>query len=133
MTRIEKIIVVVLCLVSLSFLGYMIAPWTSQGTPAAAAPGAPAAAPTTPPPPSVLAPETNRAVTMRRSIEPERVKLGTPIQYANWGMSPAELEASGGSHIVKASISQTFPNDRPLNGRRGSVLDVNADEVFSSS
>jgi len=48
-------------------------------------------------------------------------------------MSPAELEASGGSHIVKASISQTFPNDRPLNGRRGSVLDVNADEVFSSS
>jgi len=45
MTRIEKIIVVVLCLLSLSFLGYMIAPWTSQGTPAAAAPGAPTAAP----------------------------------------------------------------------------------------
>jgi hypothetical protein len=67
-------------------------------------------------------------------IAPEKhAKLGTPIQYANWGMSPAELEASGGSHIVKASISQTFPNDRPLNGRRGSVLDVNADEVFSSS
>jgi hypothetical protein len=35
MTRIEKIIVVVLCLLSLSFLGYMIAPWTSQGIPAA--------------------------------------------------------------------------------------------------
>jgi hypothetical protein len=28
-------------------------------------------------------------------------------------------------------IAQTFPKDRPLNGRRGSVLDVNADEVFS--
>jgi hypothetical protein len=41
MTRIEKIIVVVLCLLSLSFLGYMIVSWTSQGT---AAPGAPAAA-----------------------------------------------------------------------------------------
>jgi hypothetical protein len=44
MTRIEKIIVVVLGLLSLSFLGYMIVSWTSQGTPAAAAPGVPAAA-----------------------------------------------------------------------------------------
>ena len=44
MTRIEKIIVVVLGLLSLSFLGYMIVSWTSQGTPAAAAPGAPASA-----------------------------------------------------------------------------------------
>ena len=44
MTRFEKIIVVALCLLSLSFLGYMIVSWTSQGTPAAAAPGAPAAA-----------------------------------------------------------------------------------------
>ena len=44
MTRFEKIIVVALCLLSLSFLGYMTVSWTSQGTPAAAAPGAPAAA-----------------------------------------------------------------------------------------
>ena len=44
MTQIEKIIVVALCLLSLSFLGYIIGSWTSQGTPAAAAPGAPAAA-----------------------------------------------------------------------------------------
>ena len=44
MTRVEKIIVVVLCLLSLSFLGYMVVSWTSQGTPAAAAPRAPAAA-----------------------------------------------------------------------------------------
>jgi hypothetical protein len=47
-------------------------------------------------------------------------------------MSSAELVASGGSQIVKTSIAQTFSNDRPLNGRRGSVLDVNADEVYSS-
>ena len=44
MTRIEKIIVVVLGLLCLSSLGYIIGSWTSQGTPAAAAPGAPAAA-----------------------------------------------------------------------------------------
>jgi hypothetical protein len=44
MTRFEKIIVVALCLLSLSFLGYMTVSWTSQGTPAAAAPGAHAAA-----------------------------------------------------------------------------------------
>ena len=44
MTRIEKIIVVVLGLLCLSSLGYILGSWTSQGTPAAAAPGAPAAA-----------------------------------------------------------------------------------------
>ena len=33
MTRIEKIIVVVLGLLSLSFLSYIISSWTSQGTP----------------------------------------------------------------------------------------------------
>ena len=44
MTRFEQIIVAVLCLLSLSFLGYMAVSWTSQGTPAAAAPGAPAVA-----------------------------------------------------------------------------------------
>ena len=41
MTRIEKIIVVVPGLLSLSLLGYMVVSWTSQATPAAAAPGAP--------------------------------------------------------------------------------------------
>ena len=35
MTRIEKIIVVVLGLLCLSSLGYIIGSWTSQGTPAA--------------------------------------------------------------------------------------------------
>jgi hypothetical protein len=44
MTRIEKIIVVVLGLLSLGFLGYIIASWTSQATPAAGAAGAPVAA-----------------------------------------------------------------------------------------
>jgi hypothetical protein len=65
MTRIEKIIVVVLCLLSLSFLGYMIVSWTSQGSPAAAAPGPEVTAATvTPPlqnavspPPTVPAPQ----------------------------------------------------------------------------
>ena len=43
MTRIEKIIVVVPVPLCLSSLGHIIGSWTSQGTPAAAAPGAPAA------------------------------------------------------------------------------------------
>jgi hypothetical protein len=41
---IEKTIIVVLCLLSASFIGYMIVSWTSRGTPAAAAPMPPAAA-----------------------------------------------------------------------------------------
>jgi hypothetical protein len=44
MTRIEKIIVVVLGLLSLSLLSYIIGSWTSQTAPVAAAPVAPAAA-----------------------------------------------------------------------------------------
>jgi hypothetical protein len=47
MSRIEQIIVVVLCLVFVSLLGFIIRSWTLQGTPAATAPGT--AATVTPP------------------------------------------------------------------------------------
>src|SRR4051794_31574099 len=48
MMRIEKIIVGVLGLLCVSFLGYIIVSWTSQGSPVAAALGTPAAANTDP-------------------------------------------------------------------------------------
>ena len=44
MTRFEKIIVVALSLICLSFVGYIVSSWTSQGNPAVAAPSTPAAA-----------------------------------------------------------------------------------------
>jgi hypothetical protein len=65
-----------------------------------------------------LAPKTSRAWNDpnredRRSIEPERVKLGTPIQYANWGMSPAF-----GNHSQDAKRGLRHERQQPSTAQR---------------
>jgi hypothetical protein len=70
MTQIEKIIIVVLGLISVSLLAFILRSWTSQTAPVAAAPGAAAAANVDPSPPKC---DSAEAVATLKSMALEKI------------------------------------------------------------
>jgi hypothetical protein len=80
------------------------------------------------------APEVTAAPTPGPVPEAKRsAKSGTPIEYAKWGMSAAELEQIGAGTITRISPDSLFPDDHRIGGSRGTTLDVKAEVLLKSS
>jgi hypothetical protein len=139
MTGVEKIIVVVLGLLSLSFLGYIISSYTSQTAPVAAAPGpertaatvTPAVSPLPPVPaaqaaaPGAAAAPTTPRTEMPRPVLPAPMEGPEHVQAACMsnvrGLIPNGTRVNGMSVAYKHSVETS----RPVHRQVSSLSDIN--------
>ena len=121
MTLFEKIIVVALSLISLSFVGYIVSSWTSQGNPAAAAPSIPVAAAAPAATPAAPEPETPRVLPAPAPLDdaPEHI-AGACISKVR-GLIPNGTTVKGMSVAYKHSVDKSHGSSRIVH----STSDIN--------